>query len=151
MVTKLLTLSALSWSVETKPILRKLSFNVAQGDVIGIIGPNGAGKTSLLKCLLNQHKNWQGSIKLKNKSISDYQPHELAKIFALVVSWTCVAVGKLLSLRILLPPVAAQVMLRIVSVDAVPSPVTTKRRIPYFPVAGHAVKVIVISAPTCIV
>lgn len=81
----LLTLNSLSWSAKTKPILQELSFNVVQGDIIGIIGPNGAGKTSLLKCLLNQHKDWLGSITLKNKNIRDYKPHELAKIFSLVV------------------------------------------------------------------
>ena len=84
-MTNLLTLNSLTWSVETKVILDNITVNVAQGDIVGIIGPNGAGKTSLLKCLLNQHKNWQGSIKLNNKSISDHKPHELAQTFALVV------------------------------------------------------------------
>lgn len=84
-MSNLLTLNSLTWSVETDVILDKVSFNVAQGDILGIIGPNGAGKTSLLKCLLNQHKNWQGRINLKNKCINDYKAHELAKIFALVV------------------------------------------------------------------
>jgi len=84
-MSNLLTLDAVSWTVEKQAILSNISFNVAQGDILGIIGPNGAGKTSLLKCLLNQTKNWQGSIKLKNKSISHYKPHELAQTFALVV------------------------------------------------------------------
>jgi iron complex transport system ATP-binding protein len=84
-MSNLLTLDAVSWTVEKQAILSNISFNVAQGDILGIIGPNGAGKTSLLKCLLNQTKNWQGGIKLKNKSISHYKPHELAQTFALVV------------------------------------------------------------------
>ena len=84
-MSNLLTLDAVSWTIEKQAILSNISFNVAQGDILGIIGPNGAGKTSLLKCLLNQTKNWQGNIKLKNKSISHYKPHELAQTFALVV------------------------------------------------------------------
>jgi iron complex transport system ATP-binding protein len=84
-MANLLTLDAVSWAVEKQNILSNISFDVAQGDILGIIGPNGAGKTSLLKCLLNQYKNWQGTIKLKNKCISQYKPHELAQIFALVV------------------------------------------------------------------
>lgn len=84
-MSNLLTLDAVSWTIEKQAILSNISFNVAQGDILGIIGPNGAGKTSLLKCLLNQTKNWQGGIKLKNKSISHYKPHELAQTFALVV------------------------------------------------------------------
>lgn len=84
-MTNLLTLQSVSWSVGNQAILSDISFNVKQGDILGIIGPNGAGKTSLLKCLLNQSNNWQGNISLKNKSIKQYKPHHLAQIFALVV------------------------------------------------------------------
>tara|TARA_R110000787_G_scaffold169544_1_gene282222 strand:- start:111 stop:938 length:828 start_codon:yes stop_codon:yes gene_type:complete len=84
-MSKLLSVKSVSWSVEKQVILNDISFDVARGDIIGIIGPNGAGKTSLLKCLLNQYKNWQGCIKLKNKKISQYKAHELAQTFALVV------------------------------------------------------------------
>ncbi|ASP48873.1 ABC transporter ATP-binding protein [Cognaticolwellia beringensis] len=84
-MTKLLSVEAVSWSVDQQVILNNISFDVSRGDIIGIIGPNGAGKTSLLKCLLNQYKNWQGSIKLKNKALTQYKPHELAQTFALVV------------------------------------------------------------------
>lgn len=84
-MTNLLTLQSVSWSVGNQAILSDISFNVKQGDILGIIGPNGAGKTSLLKCLLNQSNNWQGYINLKNKSIKQYKPHHLAQIFALVV------------------------------------------------------------------
>ncbi|ARD45371.1 ABC transporter ATP-binding protein [Colwellia sp. PAMC 21821] len=84
-MTKLLSVESVSWSVDKQAILNNISFDVTRGDIIGIIGPNGAGKTSLLKCLLNQYKNWQGSIKLKNKALTQYKPHELAQTFALVV------------------------------------------------------------------
>ena len=84
-MSKLLNIEAVTWSVEKHVILNDISFDVFRGDIIGIIGPNGAGKTSLLKCLLNQYKNWQGCINLKNKSIRHYKPHELAQTFALVV------------------------------------------------------------------
>ncbi|MFT5635250.1 MAG: iron complex transport system ATP-binding protein [Cognaticolwellia sp.] len=84
-MSKLLSVESVSWSVEKQDILNNISFDVTIGDIIGIIGPNGAGKTSLLKCLLNQYKNWQGSIKLKNKALTHYKPYELAQTFALVV------------------------------------------------------------------
>ena len=84
-MSKLLSVKAVSWTVDKQVILNNITFDINRGDIIGIIGPNGAGKTSLLKCLLNQYKNWQGCIKLKNKSIRQYKPHELAQTFALVV------------------------------------------------------------------
>ncbi len=83
-MSNLLHVDSLSWSVDKQVILNNISFDVDRGDIIGIIGPNGAGKTSLLKCLLNQYKNWQGSINLKNKKLTQYKPQELAQIFSLV-------------------------------------------------------------------
>ena len=79
-----LSLTSVSWQVKQQQILQNISFDVAQGDSIGIVGPNGAGKTSLLKCLLNQHRDYSGDITLYNKSLKSYKVAELAKIFALV-------------------------------------------------------------------
>lgn len=84
-MAKLLSVASLSWSVDKQVIIKNISFDVNSGDIIGIIGPNGAGKTTLLKCLLNHYKNWHGTIKLKNKALSQYKPNELAQTFALVV------------------------------------------------------------------
>ena len=84
-MAKLLSVASLSWSVDKQFIIKNISFDVNSGDIIGIIGPNGAGKTTLLKCLLNHYKNWQGTIKLKNKALSQYKPNELAQTFALVI------------------------------------------------------------------
>ena len=36
---------------------------VEVGERIAIIGPNGIGKTTLLKCLMNEIKSTQGTIK----------------------------------------------------------------------------------------
>jgi ABC-2 type transport system ATP-binding protein len=44
--------SNLSKSFGAKPVLQDLSFDVAQGDVIGVLGKNGAGKTTLLELML---------------------------------------------------------------------------------------------------
>ena len=44
--------------------LRGISFEVEQGDVIGIIGHNGAGKSTLLKVISGIMKPTKGSVKL---------------------------------------------------------------------------------------
>lgn len=43
--------------------LDSVSFNVEQGDLLGIVGPNGAGKTTLFKAILGL-QSYHGTIKL---------------------------------------------------------------------------------------
>src|SRR5574344_18645 len=50
--------------------LRDISFNVEQGDVVGIIGKNGAGKSTLLKILSRVTSPTVGSIKVKGRIAS---------------------------------------------------------------------------------
>lgn len=39
-------------SLGTRPVINGISFDVAEGEFIGLIGPNGAGKSTLLRALL---------------------------------------------------------------------------------------------------
>lgn len=50
--------------------LKDISFNVEEGEAIGIIGPNGAGKTTLLKILSRITPPTTGKIKLRGKIAS---------------------------------------------------------------------------------
>ena len=42
------------------PALEDVSFQVPQGDILGIIGPNGAGKSTLFKAVLGLLSPWKG-------------------------------------------------------------------------------------------
>ena len=42
----------LSFSYEKKEILHKISFELKQGDLLGLMGSNGSGKTTLIKSLM---------------------------------------------------------------------------------------------------
>ena len=53
-------------------VLKNISFNLNQGDFLGLIGPNGSGKTTLIKIILGIYKNQKGSINLFNKDINKF-------------------------------------------------------------------------------
>lgn len=50
--------------------LKDISFDVKQGEVLGIIGPNGAGKTTLLKILSQITEPTEGEIHIKGRVAS---------------------------------------------------------------------------------
>jgi len=43
-------------------VLQNISFDVSEGDIIGIIGPNGAGKSTLFRCMLGLIDDYRGDI-----------------------------------------------------------------------------------------
>lgn len=58
--------------------LNRLSFDVHQGDVLGIIGPNGSGKTTIVNCITGFVKPSSGRIFFRGKEISGKPPHKIA-------------------------------------------------------------------------
>ena len=52
----------LSVAYNNSNVLKDISFNIYEGDYIGIVGPNGAGKSTLIKALLNLVKESSGEI-----------------------------------------------------------------------------------------
>ena len=42
--------------------LEDITFQVAQGEIVGIIGPNGSGKSTLIKSAIGLVKPWRGSV-----------------------------------------------------------------------------------------
>jgi lipopolysaccharide transport system ATP-binding protein len=52
---------------ETLWALRDVSFDVRQGEILGLIGRNGAGKSTLLKIVSRITKPTQGSVKLRGR------------------------------------------------------------------------------------
>jgi len=54
--------------------LSGVTFNIADGEFLGIIGPNGGGKTTLVKTILGLVKPSQGEVTIKDNSIVGYVP-----------------------------------------------------------------------------
>ncbi len=65
-------------------ILDDVSFQVAQGEVLGIVGPNGSGKTSLLKLLARLASPQQGGITLFGRDLTKMEQDEIARIVGVV-------------------------------------------------------------------
>ena len=56
----------LSLDLGGREVLRNISFELRQGEVLGIIGPNGAGKTSLLEILSGRYSPKSGKVFLED-------------------------------------------------------------------------------------
>lgn len=55
-----------------EPVLTKVSFEIEEGEFVGLIGPNGGGKTTLLKLLMGFLEPWQGTISIFDKPATTY-------------------------------------------------------------------------------
>jgi ABC-2 type transport system ATP-binding protein len=63
-----LTVEHLTKKIGNKTILKDISLNLDQGQIIGLVGANGAGKTSLMKVVLGYSNYQKGSFKvIENK------------------------------------------------------------------------------------
>jgi branched-chain amino acid transport system ATP-binding protein len=51
-----------------------ISFDIEQGEIIGLIGPNGAGKTTLFNCIVGYHKPDSGKVIFEGKEITGFKP-----------------------------------------------------------------------------
>ncbi len=58
----------LFFQYEETPILENVSFEIREGEFVGIFGPNGGGKTTLLKLLMGFLKSQKGTVEILGKS-----------------------------------------------------------------------------------
>src|SRR6266576_2955662 len=60
--------------------LDRVSFSIAERDLLGLIGPNGAGKTTLFNCFSRLYTPSAGDIVFAGESILSRPPHRNADI-----------------------------------------------------------------------
>lgn len=66
------------------PVLRDISLDVREGDVLFVLGANGSGKTTLLSCLAGLRVPQAGRVLLRGRPIDRLSPGNRAKEIGLV-------------------------------------------------------------------
>lgn len=66
------------------PILKGVSLQAGEKQLIGVIGPNGSGKSTLLKCIYRVLQPTGGAVFLDGKPLSEYSFRESALKIAVV-------------------------------------------------------------------
>jgi branched-chain amino acid transport system ATP-binding protein len=57
-----------------------VSFDVRDGEILGIIGPNGSGKSTLFNCVLGQLQPNEGEVRVDGKATTGMRPCDLNRL-----------------------------------------------------------------------
>ena len=60
--------------------VRGVSFDVHEGEILGVIGPNGSGKSTLFNCILGQLVPSRGSVSVDGRDVTGLRPSELNRL-----------------------------------------------------------------------
>ena len=60
--------------------VRGVSFDVHEGEILGVIGPNGSGKSTLFNCILGQLVPSRGSVAVDGRDVTGLRPSELNRL-----------------------------------------------------------------------
>jgi ABC-type branched-subunit amino acid transport system ATPase component len=61
------------------PVVKNVSIEVGQDEIVTIIGPNGAGKSTLLRALFGYLPAWEGRVTLAGEDITGLSPERLVR------------------------------------------------------------------------
>ena len=66
-------------SYSGKNVVKQVSVELNQGEIVGLLGPNGAGKTTSFYMIVGLIKANAGNIFLNNKEITNYPMYKRAQ------------------------------------------------------------------------
>jgi branched-chain amino acid transport system ATP-binding protein len=75
----MLEVKNLNVSYGITPILRDVSINIRQGEIVALLGSNGAGKTTLVNTVMGMLKPVSGEIVFQGEHIENMSPHEIVR------------------------------------------------------------------------
>jgi len=79
-----LEIRGLEFSYGDNKILKNISFDIIDGEFIGLMGPNGSGKTTLLRCLTRYLPSAARTVLVDMKPLHTLSEKEIARTFAVV-------------------------------------------------------------------
>jgi branched-chain amino acid transport system ATP-binding protein len=77
---KILSIENLSKSFGGIEANKNISFDINEGEILGIIGPNGAGKSTLFDLVTGYTKADTGKITFNNKNITGLRPDQISNL-----------------------------------------------------------------------
>ena len=77
--TPLLAVAGLSKAFGGLLAVNQISFDVHQGEILGLLGPNGSGKTTLLNLVSGALRPNQGTVSLAGRVLTGLAPHRIAR------------------------------------------------------------------------
>jgi len=80
MTPELLEISNLTKKFGGLVVVKNLSLDVKQGEIVGLIGPNGAGKTTVFNLITGFLHCDEGTIKFKGQEIANLPPYKICKL-----------------------------------------------------------------------
>jgi branched-chain amino acid transport system ATP-binding protein len=60
--------------------VRGVSFDVQEGEILGLIGPNGSGKSTLFNCILGQLQPDAGTVSVHSRDVSGLRASQLNRL-----------------------------------------------------------------------
>ncbi|MGQ2905533.1 MAG: ABC transporter ATP-binding protein [Neoaquamicrobium sediminum] len=78
-MTPLVSLRGLTRRFGGLTAVNGLSFDIVEGEVVGLLGPNGSGKTTALNMISGALKPSAGEISLRGEAIGGLSPHRVAR------------------------------------------------------------------------
>lgn len=66
-------------SYRTRKVVKKVSIEVNQGEIVGLLGPNGAGKTTTFYMVVGLTRPDEGRVLLNDEDVTHFPMHQRAK------------------------------------------------------------------------
>ena len=76
----LLEVTSVSLNFGGLAALKRVSFSLEEGEIVGLIGPNGAGKTTLFNCLSGFLAPSEGQVRFRGRSVAGRAPHQITAL-----------------------------------------------------------------------